>query len=265
MPNESPSPLPPPAAQPRMLPGPDPCAVLAASIVSARGREAIAARGVFRFALPGGRSPRAMLGKLVESTRVRPEKLDWSRVEVFFVDERALPPEHPDSNFRMVDEALLQPLGAGAPRVHRMRGEVADLEAAAAEYAELLETPLDLAVLGIGEDGHVASLFPGSPLLADSAARVAIVRDSPKPPPVRLTLTPRALHEARSVLGLAIGMDKAEAFRRLYDELDPIGVPARVATGAAWICDEAAGLLQLREHEQRFDARARKAREERGQ
>jgi 6-phosphogluconolactonase len=247
-----------------MLPGPEPCAVLAASLVSARGREAIAARGVFRFALPGGRSPRAMLQKLVETTLARPEKLDWTRVEVFFVDERALPPEHPDSNFRMVDEALVRPLGAGAPRVHRMRGEAADLEAAAAEYAALLAEPLDLAVLGIGEDGHVASLFPHSPLLEETRTLVAVVRDSPKPPPVRITLTPRALGEARSVLGLAIGLDKAEAFRRLYDELDPVGVPARVCPGASWICDEAAGLLQLREHEQRFDARAREARERAG-
>lgn len=231
--------------------------MLAASLVSSRARAALAERGTFRFALPGGRSPRAMLQKLVETTLARPEQLDWSRTEVFFVDERALPGDHPDSNFRMVDEVLMQPLGALAPRVHRMRGDAADLEGAAAEYAALLETPLDLAVLGIGEDGHVASLFPGSPLLAESLARVAVVRDSPKPPAMRLTLLPRALREARDVIGLAIGLDKAEAFRRLYDERDGVGVPARVCPGAAWICDEAAGMLQLREHELRFDARSR--------
>jgi 6-phosphogluconolactonase len=256
--------MPVPAAQPRMLPTPEQCAVLAASLVSSRGRTAIAERGNFRFALPGGRSPRAMLQKLVETTLARPDRLDWSRVEVFFVDERALPPEHADSNFRMVDEALVQPLGSAAPRVHRMKGEAADLEAAAAEYAALLETPLDLVLLGIGEDGHVASLFPGSPLLVESQARVAVVRDSPKPPPTRLTLLPRALREARDVIGLAIGLDKAEAFRRLYDEQDAEGVPARVCPGATWLCDEAAGLLQLREHEQRFDARSRELRERAG-
>lgn len=255
----------PPALQPRMLPAPEPCAVLAASLVGGRAREAIAERGHFRFALPGGRSPRALLQRLVATTLERPEKLDWSRVEVFFVDERALPPEHPDSNFRMVDEVLLQPLGAAAPKVHRMCGEAMDLEAAAAEYAALLERPLDLAILGIGEDGHVASLFPGSAWLDEQEARVAVVRDSPKPPPTRLTVLPRVLTEAGAVIGLAIGADKAEAFRRLYDETDPVGVPARVCPAATWICDEAAGMLQLREHEQRFDARSRAARERAGE
>ena len=247
-----------------MLPGPEPCAVLAASLVSSRGRAAITERGVFRFALPGGRSPRALLQRLVATTKERPERLDWARVEVFFVDERALPPEDPESNFHMVNETLLKPLGPAAPRVHRMRADAADLDAAAAEYAALLETPLDLAILGIGEDGHVASLFPGSPWLEEREARVAIVRASPKPPPVRLTVLPRVLAEAGAVIGLAIGADKSEAFRRLYDETDPVGVPARVRTDAVWICDEAAGMLQLREHEQRFDAKARAERERTG-
>ena len=220
-------------AAPRVFAGEAPLAGAAAEFVAARAAEAVAARGAFRLALPGGRTPRALLARLA----ALPEgAVAWARVTLLFVDERALPPTDPESNYALVREALLAPLGARAPQVRRMRGEAADVEAAAREYEAELEMPLDLAVLGVGEDGHVASLFPGSALLAERARRVAAVFDSPKPPPHRLTLTPRALAEARAALVLAAGAGKRAA---VTAALAPAGevarCPARLLRGATWM------------------------------
>jgi 6-phosphogluconolactonase len=218
-------------------------ALAAADAVVAHAARTLAARGAFRFAVPGGRSPRGMLAALAASPRR--EALDWSRITVLFADERALPPDDPESNFRLVREALLEPLGAGAPAVERMRAEAADLDAAAREYEPELAEPLDLVVLGIGEDGHVASLFPGSPLLRERERRVAAVTDSPKPPARRLTLTPRALAEARAVLVLASGAGKAAAVAAaLGPDADPQRTPAALVRSGEWIVDrEAAAAL----------------------
>jgi 6-phosphogluconolactonase len=173
------------------------------------------------------------------------EAPDWSRVTVLFADERALPPGDPESNYRLVREALLDPLGARAPRVVRMAADSADLEGAAREYEAELALPLDLLVLGIGEDGHVASLFPGSALLGERVRRVAAVTDSPKPPARRLTLTPRAIAEARGLLVLAAGADKAAAVAAaLAAGADPARIPAALARAGEWLVDrEAAARL----------------------
>lgn len=220
-------------------------AAAAADVFADRAERAMEDRGEFRVALPGGRSVRGMLERLAAAPHA--DAIEWSRVIVFFSDERAVPATDPESNHRLVAEALLAPLGARAPRCERMRGEVADLAAEAHDYAALLEEPLDLVVLGLGEDGHVASLFPSSPLLGEMQARVAAVMDSPKPPPQRLTLTPRTLCEARALLVLASGAAKAEAVRAGLDSNGALAVtPARLARDprAEWLLDaEAAGLL----------------------
>ncbi|MBK7367804.1 MAG: 6-phosphogluconolactonase [Candidatus Eisenbacteria bacterium] len=153
-------------------------AAAAAEVFADRAERAMEDRGEFRVALPGGRSVRGMLERLAASPFA--DAIEWSRVIVFFSDERAVPAADPESNHRLVTEALLTPLGQRAPRCERMRGEVADLAAEAHDYAALLEEPLDLVVLGLGEDGHVASLFPSSPLLGEMQARVAAVMDSPE-------------------------------------------------------------------------------------
>jgi 6-phosphogluconolactonase len=224
------------SAAPRVVADAGALALAAADAVVAHATRALAERGAFRFAVPGGRSPRGMLAALAASPRR--EALDWSRITVLFADERALPPEDPESNFRLVREALLEPLGALAPAVVRMRADAADLDAAAREYEPELAEPLDLAVLGIGEDGHVASLFPGAPLLHERERRVAAVTDSPKPPARRLTLTPRALSEARAVLVLASGAGKAAAVAAaLGPDADPQRVPAALVRAGEWIVD----------------------------
>src|SRR5690242_6574750 len=121
--------------------------------------------------------------------------MDWASTEVFWADERAVAPTDPESNYGLARALWLDPAGAPAVRVHRMPADSPDLDGAAREYAETLARvvgparALDLVLLGIGPDGHVASLFPGHPLLDETDRPVAGVTDSPKPPPRRLTLT----------------------------------------------------------------------------
>jgi 6-phosphogluconolactonase len=213
----------------------------AARLVVAAAEKCIEERGEFRLAVPGGRSIEAVFARLARD----PERtqVDWTRVTLLFADERAVPPTHADSNYRLARVALLDPLGDPLPRVRRMRGEAADLEAAAREYDAEMAVPADLVLLGLGEDGHVASLFPGSPLLSAGARRVAVVEAAPKPPARRLTLTPRALAEAREgAVVIAIGAAKAGAARAALGVPDgPVDeCPARLLRGAAWLLDAAA-------------------------
>lgn len=211
----------------------------AAQIVSETAARAIAERGEFRIAFPGGRTPRALLERLTREPYH--EAIDWTRVQVLQVDERAVAPDHADSNYRQLREALLDRLGPDGPLARRMQAESPDAAQAARDYDAQLRQPLDLVVLGMGEDGHIASLFPGSPLLRESEARVAVVEDSPKPPKRRLTLLPRALREARRALVLVTGADKRSAVHAaLADHGDASRAPARLLPAADWLLDRAA-------------------------
>jgi len=205
-----------------------------ADVVVGAAASSIAARGVFRVALSGGTTPQPLY-ELLAGPDDR-DRLDWAHVEVLFADERAVPPDHPDSNFRMVREKLLQTVRPGS--VHRMKGEASDLEAAAREYDTLVRDPIDLVILGVGEDGHTASLFPGSPALRELERRVIAVT-GPKPPARRLTISPRALEEARQVVVMASGANKARA---VADALEgPRGrVPAALVREREWYVDRAA-------------------------
>lgn len=183
------------------------------------------------LALSGGRVTAALCAALVQQT------LPWKRVDIFQVDERAVPPTHEDSNFRLIAENLLAPLGDDAPHCERMVGEAEDLEAAARDYAARLPARLDVVVLGLGPDGHTASLFPGHPLLEEAHARVAAIFDSPKPPPRRLTLTLPTLRGAVHVVGVADGAHKQEAVRQLRTGA---ALPAGRVRPAHWYLDTAA-------------------------
>ncbi|HEX6885591.1 MAG TPA: 6-phosphogluconolactonase [Planctomycetota bacterium] len=213
--------------------------------VLAAAAEALAARGRFSLALAGGSTPRAAYARLATAAT------DWTRWHVFLGDERVVPPDHADSNEGMARAAWL---GRVPARLHRVRTELG-VEAAAADYeAELRrafdlgpgEVPvLDLVLLGLGPDGHTASLFPGSPAVRERERLVAPVLDAPKPPPQRVTLTFPVLEAARTVLVLVAGADKAAALAAALDEREPehelVARRLRHARGAlAWLADRAA-------------------------
>jgi 6-phosphogluconolactonase len=203
----------------------------------------IAERGVCHIALSGGSTPR----RLFETLRTLP--MPWPSIELWFGDERTVPPDHADSNFRMANETLIAPLGL--TRVHRMRGEALPAAAAAAYETELIAsvgTPpvLDIALQGMGPDGHTASLFPGSPALADTTHWVvANPVDSPLTGGVttRITLTARAINVARHVRFLVTGAEKAATLAAVLEgPRDPERFPAQLIEGAdvVWYVDAAA-------------------------
>jgi len=193
-------------------------------------RQLEAVRGQGRtphIALTGGDTPQ----RTYELLAREPEH--WRDVEVWFGDERCVPPDHEQSNYRMAALALLNPAGIAAERVHRMEGELGPDEGAQ-RYAQLLARRvdadpvpvLDLIVLGIGPDGHVASLFPGAPTLRAGDDAICLpVHESPKPPPQRITLSLAVLRAARRCLLLATGASKADAIGAMLAEPTP-SVPA---------------------------------------
>ncbi len=191
-------------------------------------------QGTFRVALAGGTTPAQAYALLA----AWPDPLPWGHVHVFWGDERPVPPDHPDSNYRMAHEALLAHVPVPPAQVHRLRGEAQDLSGAAAEYAlELADAfgipadgpppRFDLVLLGMGAEGHTASLFPASPVLA-SRAWVA----SPFVPALgmrRLTLTPAVLNAAAQVVFAVGGVSKAAALGAvLHGQLQPDRYPAQV-------------------------------------
>ncbi len=197
----------------------------AAAEIARRLASAREQRGVAHLALSGGSTPRRTYELLAA------EPVEWARAEVWFADERCVAPEDAESNYRLAAETLLRPAGVPGESVHRMEGELGP-EQGAANYARLLRERLagdgaqgpappvlDLIVLGIGPDGHVASLFPGAATLDAGAEAVCLgVHDSPKPPPARITLSLAVLRAARSCLLLAEGAEKADAVSAMLGE-----------------------------------------------
>ena len=185
-------------------------------------------KGARTLVLAGGTTPTRCY-ELLSTMEV-----DWGRVSVLFGDERCVRPSHPESNYRMAREALLDRVAPAT--VYRMPAELGPEEGAEL-YAHVVAavSPLDVVVLGVGEDGHTASLFPGHPALKSSELVVGI-HDSPKPPPERVTLTLPALQSARIVLILATGEGKADAVASAKRG----EVPSGMIAGARWLIDRAA-------------------------
>lgn len=214
--------------------------------------EAVAARGRFLVALSGGSTPKALLGLLAgEQHR---QAIDWARVHIFWGDERCVPPDDEQSNYRMAREALLARVPIPAGQIHRMPAENPDHEAAAAAYEATLrqafglaagELPrFDLLHLGLGMEGHTASLFPGSPALRERARLVAAPFVE-KLHAHRITLTPPTINAAREVQFLAAGAEKAAIVRAiLHTPRDPDELPAQIVAPTAgrlvWLLDRAA-------------------------
>ncbi|HEX2450183.1 MAG TPA: 6-phosphogluconolactonase [Gemmatimonadales bacterium] len=208
---------------------------LAAEWLAREVTRAITERGSCALGLAGGRTPEPVYRQLAEESSI-----DWNRVDVFFSDERAVPPDDPESNFRMVSQALLTRVPIRADHIHRMEAERTDREAAARAYERSLPLRLDILILGMGRDGHTASLYPGSAAL-DERHRLVVPVVGPTPPAERLSITPPVIEAARTLAVIATGEDKAVMVARALE--GPVvakAVPAQLARGGFWFLDQAA-------------------------
>lgn len=222
----------------------------AAARIWALGRRAVEARGRFCIALAGGSTPRILYRTLAATV---PAHWSWADVQVFFGDERDVPPDHPDSNARMARETLLDQIPIPAQNVHPMRSADASLRRDAARYAAVLRRlvpssedgwpQLDLILLGLGSDGHIASLFPGTCVLHERQLSVAAVH-VPQQRSWRLSLTLPVLERARHLLFLVAGADKSRvlaAARAGPGSAGSLPVHRLQPRGEVeWFCDRAA-------------------------
>jgi len=217
-------------------------------------KESTRARGRCSIALAGGSTPRDVYALL--ATESYQKRIDWKNVYLFWDDERTVPPDHSDSNYRMVQEALLRHIPIPEENVFRMRGEM-EPETAAAEYAGLLKKffagkwpRFDLILLGVGEDGHTASLFPGTSALLETKKEVTAVF-VPKFNAWRITLTLPVLNAARNVMFIVSGRSKSEITQRVVNVGQPDKeLPATLIYPQKgflyWILDsESAALLNI--------------------
>lgn len=204
-------------------------AVAVARRIAALIAQAIAARGVCRIALAGGSTPQ----RCYEQLSALP--VEWARVQIYFGDERCLPVGDAQRNDAMARLSLLQRVGIPAANVHAVAAELGAVRAAA-DYAARLQAvlPLDIVLLGMGEDGHTASLFPGNPAVLNNAVAVAVF-DAPKPPPERVSLSLATLNAARHKLFLVAGAGKREVLARIAQGA---ALPAARITAAEWHLDQ---------------------------
>jgi len=224
---------------------PEELAEAAASEFAARAGGVIGEGGRFAVVLAGGSTPKAMYEILA---RDYADRIDWSRVHVFFGDERMVPPDHEGSNYRMASEVLLEHVPVAS--VHRMRGELPPDEAAES-YEEELRTffqtenvpRFDLILLGLGADGHTASLFPETSAL-EVHDRWVVANPVLKLDTTRITLTVPVINAAPAVHFLVAGEDKANALKEIIEsDADPRAYPATLVQppgGPEWMLDQAA-------------------------
>jgi len=196
--------------------------------------EAITTHGRFTLALAGGSTPKKLYG-LLASAPYR-DQIDWARTEIFWSDERCVPPDSEDSNYHLAHEALLSKVPLPPSQIHRMPADAEDRAEAALTYTQELQrvfgtngTPaIDLIQLGMGPEGHTASLFPHQASLHEQT-RLIMPVTVPKPPPPRLTFTPPLLNAASHVLFLVTGQDKAEALQAVLEGVyNPDEYPAQI-------------------------------------
>jgi len=232
----------------------------AADHIAAWITQNVANHGRFALTLSGGSTPRALYQRLAAAPRR--DRIPWDKVHVFWGDERAVPPSHPESSYRLAQETLLAKVPMPPANVHRLKGEASDLEAAAAEYEQTLRDyfnlpasaaeevwpRLDLVLLGLGPDGHIASLFPDSPALDEGRKWVVATPAAPGEPHVpRLTLTLPVLNHAAQVIFLVTGAAKADMAREVLGGsetgrgLPAVCVHVHPPNGSMmWMLDEAA-------------------------
>ena len=215
-------------------------ATLAAEVISQAIGAAVAARGVCYLMLTGGKTAESLYHHWTQSSA-----LPLEHMRLLFGDERCVPPDHADSNYGLVMKTLL---AKGVPTgcsVARMEAENSDRETAARAYETLLPEAIDVLLLGVGTDGHVASLFPHSPAFRATQRSVVPVT-GPEPPRERLTITPKVIAGAGEVFVLARGADKGRVLgEALKSPADSVSLPVRLTLGGTWLLDEEAA-CQLR-------------------
>lgn len=222
--------------------------------------EAVSARGVFSIALAGGSTPKMLYTLLAEHPTLR-NSLPWDKMQVFFGDERHVGPGHADSNFQMTTDSMLSKVPLEGRQIHRIKGEYPDTAQAAAEYEDEIrhtfalkagEFPrFDLILLGMGNEGHTLSLFPGTKALLDTQHIVARNWVG-KLYTERITLTAPAANAARNIIFMVTGSDKACALKAVLEgPHEPEQLPAQMiqpANGAlSWLVDSAAGSMLSKE------------------
>jgi 6-phosphogluconolactonase len=221
----------------------------AAEVFTSLAGQTLLTRSVFTVALAGGSTPQQMY------TRLARAKIDWERIQFFWGDERCVPPSSIDSNFRAANEALLGFIPVPGENIHRIPGEL-PAEEAALEYEEELRRffgkqtqRFDLVLLGLGGDGHTASLFPGNPALHEKKHWTAAVRHDVPPPPLvdRVTLTLPVLNAAAQVFFLVSGAEKADRLAQVLDgpsqpDLLPAQAVRPIHGTVRWLVDQAAAV-----------------------
>jgi 6-phosphogluconolactonase len=225
----------------------------AADEVMAAALNAVATRGRFILALSGGSTPAGLYALLAEDPFFR-NRMPWDRIFFFWGDERTVPPGHRESNYAMADRVLLSKVPVRPGQIHRIRGEASDASEAAREYEKTIRDCLglgpagfprfDLVLLGMGEDGHCASLFPGSAALAEKE-HLAVALWVEKVDAFRITLTLPVLNHAETALFIVSGEEKAAAVRSALGPTSPVpSVPARLVRPRSgrllWFLDQAA-------------------------
>lgn len=243
--------------QVRVFPDTEALSRAAAEFFTAFSKKAVASHGGFTVALSGGSTPRRLY-TLLGSPPYR-NAVDWKQTHVFWADERCVPEYHEESNFKLAVDTLLSRVAIPKENIHRIKGEDGP-ERAAEEYERDLrsffdttEFPVfDLVLLGAGEDGHTASLFPGSPVLRERT-RLAAAVNLQSPKPGRVTLTLPMLNHAVQTLFLASGPAKARVVHAILENGNPLHYPAGlvqpVRGGVTWFVDkQAAGLLTTQDH-----------------
>jgi 6-phosphogluconolactonase len=232
----------------RVLPDPASVADAAARHIVEAAQAAIDTRGAFTIALSGGSTPRELHLRLSSPPLV--DQIDWQRVHIFFGDERCVPPDDPQSNYRMADETLLSRVRIPPDQIHRMRGELPPQDAASAYERELKsyfgnESPrLDVILLGMGDNGHTASLFPGLDAVHEQQ-RWVVSEYVAEVGMWRITLTPPAINLAREVIFLVTGPGKASMLAQVLEgPYMPDKLPAQIVRPSpgevVWLVDGAA-------------------------
>jgi 6-phosphogluconolactonase len=226
----------------RVLPTPEATALAAAHLFSDAVVAAAAARGVARVAISGGTTPKTMFRLLSDSAQPFLKQIPWDKIDLYWVDERCVPPGDAESNYRMTNEALLSKVPLPAGRVHRMEGEL-DPEVAAARYESTIrnsfklegaETPtFDLVLLGMGDDGHTASLFPHTEAL-NELSHIVVPNHVPQKDTWRITLTWPVINQGRQVAFLIEGAVKAQVLHDVFlGPYEPETYPSQIIRPAS--------------------------------